>query len=99
MQPVHRRQDINERTTRAAREVKASAGKPAPGEELPGKKQQTERGGESEPWEMALVAERNSPDRFDWRQGGLPCDGAARQVDGEAADNKDGRIGQQDCPW
>src|SRR5258708_37824985 len=63
VQSVHCRENVNEGTAGAAGEVKASGGKLAPNEEVPGKAQETENGGQGKPGEVALDAPRDAGNR------------------------------------
>ena len=95
MKAVHRSENVNEGTAGASGEVKASGGKFAPNKKLPGKKHETENGGQSQPGEVALVAERDARNRLDRGERGFSRDFAPRQVDRNAAGHKNDRVGQQ----
>ena len=95
MKPVHRGKNVNERTAGAAGQMKASRGEFAPNRKLSGKKQQTENGSQAEPWEVALLAQRNARNRLHWGERSGSRDFAPRHVDREAACDQDGCVGQQ----
>ena len=95
MQTVHRSKNVNEGTAGTAGDVKTSGGKLAPNENLAGEKQQTEDGGHGKPGEVAFVAQRDAWNRLHRGERGFSRDFATRQVDRDAADDKDGGVGEQ----
>ena len=65
MKAVHGGQDVDERTARAALQMESARGEIVPRPKLSGEKEESERGGQREPREMALFAERDAGDGLD----------------------------------
>src|SRR5208337_2058956 len=72
MQPMHGGKNVHEGTAGTAGEVKTSGGKLAPDKKLSRQKQETENGSQAEPWEVALVAQRDAGHRLHRRKRGFP---------------------------
>ena len=98
VQAVHCSENVNEGTAGAAGEVKTFGGKLAPNEELPGKEQEAKDGGHGKPGEVAFVAQRDAWNRSHRGESSFSRDFAPRQIDGDAAHDKDGCIDEQQNP-
>jgi len=79
-------------------QVKSARGEVIPCQELSGEEQEAKESGQGEPGEVTLFSKRDSGDGLDWGKRGLACDGAAREIDGDAAGDEDGGIGKENQP-